>query len=72
MGLLAGSTVTLLTIIWRTFTVVGKCDIRDTIAETTKTLKASILKVTGKFWCYCRCLDHMLIHRSFPSHVIYI
>ncbi|CAG7885858.1 unnamed protein product [Brassica rapa] len=44
MGLLAGSTVTLLTIIWRTFTVVGKCDIRDTIAETTKTLKASILK----------------------------
>ncbi|CAN7017395.1 unnamed protein product [Brassica rapa subsp. trilocularis] len=44
MGLLAGSTVALLTIIWRTFTVVGKCDIRDTIAETTKTLKASILK----------------------------
>ncbi|CAN7017626.1 hypothetical protein Bca4012_032924 [Brassica carinata] len=44
MGLLAGSTVTLLTIIWRTCTVVGKCDIHDTIAEITKTLKASILK----------------------------
>ncbi|KAG5388562.1 hypothetical protein IGI04_030103 [Brassica rapa subsp. trilocularis] len=49
MGLLAGSTVALLTIIWRTFTVVGKCDIRDTIAETTKTLKASILKMFGPY-----------------------
>ena len=56
MGLLAGSTVTLLTIIWRTCTVVGKCDIHDTIAEITKTLKASILKVTGK--CLCDWMLH--------------
>lgn len=32
MGLLAGSTVLLLTIIWGTCVIVGKCDIEDSIA----------------------------------------
>lgn len=57
MGLLAGST--------RTFTVVGKCDIRDTIAETTKTLKASILMVTGK----CLCLIDWMLHFFFSGYI---
>ncbi|KAI5403956.1 hypothetical protein KIW84_051194, partial [Lathyrus oleraceus] len=38
MGLLAGSTVLLLTIIWRTCVIVGKCDIEDSIAlDSTNT-----------------------------------
>lgn len=32
MGLLAGSTVLLLTIIWGTCVIVGKCDIENSIA----------------------------------------
>lgn len=39
MGLLAGSTVMLLTVIWGTCTVVGKCDLRDTIAVNNQDTK---------------------------------
>ncbi|CAF2141793.1 unnamed protein product [Brassica napus] len=44
MGLLAGSSVTLLTIVWRTCTVVGKCAIRDTIAVNNQDTRSFHLK----------------------------
>ncbi|KAH7860746.1 hypothetical protein Vadar_017591 [Vaccinium darrowii] len=45
MGLLAGSTVMLLTIIWGTCVIVGKCDIQDSIAVDGKDTKG--LNLTG-------------------------
>lgn len=39
MGLLAGSTVMLLTVIWGTCVVVGKCDIEDSVARDGKDTK---------------------------------
>ncbi|CAL5393517.1 unnamed protein product [Camellia sinensis] len=39
MGLLAGSTVMLLTVIWGTCVIVGKCDLHDTIAINGKDTK---------------------------------
>ncbi|CAN6886303.1 unnamed protein product [Brassica oleracea] len=50
MGLLAGSTVTLLSIIWRTCTVVGKCNIRDTIAVNNQDTRSFHLKVVEFVW----------------------
>ncbi|ESQ56168.1 hypothetical protein EUTSA_v10027329mg, partial [Eutrema salsugineum] len=47
MGLLAGSTVMLLTVIWGTCTVVGKCDLRDTIAVKNQDTKRFSLKDSG-------------------------
>ncbi|CAN6878395.1 unnamed protein product [Brassica oleracea] len=44
MGLLAGSTVMLLSIIWRTCTVLGKCNIRDTIAVNNQDTRSFHLK----------------------------
>jgi len=44
MGLLAGSTVMLLTVIWGTCTVVGKCDLRDSIAVNNQDTKGFHLK----------------------------
>ncbi|KAF7140679.1 hypothetical protein RHSIM_Rhsim06G0204600 [Rhododendron simsii] len=46
MGLLAGSTVMLLTIIWGTCVIVGKCDIQDSIAVDGKDTKG--LSLTGE------------------------
>ena len=48
MGLLAGSTVTLLSIIWRTCKVVGKCNIRDTIAVNNQDTRTFHLKGNEK------------------------
>ncbi|WZZ61966.1 hypothetical protein YC2023_062073 [Brassica napus] len=56
MGLLAGSTVTLLSIIWRTCTVVGKCNIRDTIAVNNQDTRSFHLKDSGvsvDVWTIC-------------------
>ena len=39
MGLLAGSTVMLITVIWGTCINVGKCDIEDSIAVDNKDTK---------------------------------
>ncbi|RID56702.1 hypothetical protein BRARA_F00130 [Brassica rapa] len=47
MGLLAGSTVMLLTVIWGTCTVVGKCDLRDNIAVNNQDTKGFHLKDSG-------------------------
>lgn len=33
MGLLAGSTVMLITIIWGSCVIVGKCDLQDSVAK---------------------------------------
>ena len=48
MGLLAGSTVMLLTVIWGTCTVVGKCDLRDDIAVNNQDTKGFHLKGNNK------------------------
>ena len=48
MGLLAGSTVMLLTVIWGTCTVVGKCDLRDNIALNNQDTKGFHLKGNNK------------------------
>jgi Ca2+/Na+ antiporter len=56
MGLLAGSTVMLITIIWGTCVIVGKCDIQDSIAvdgKDTKGLSLTGSGVSTDIWtCY--------------------
>lgn len=47
MGLLAGSTVLLLTIIWGTCVIVGKTDIEDGIARDGKDIRG--FHLTGMF-----------------------
>ena len=47
IGLLAGSTVMLLTLIWGTCIVVGKCDIEDSIARDLKDTRG--FSLTGMF-----------------------
>ena len=39
MGLLAGSTVMLLTVIWGTCVLVGKCDLEGSIAKDSQDTK---------------------------------
>ena len=46
MGLLAGSTVMLLTVIWGSCVIVGKCDIQGSVAMDNKDTKG--LSLTGK------------------------
>ncbi|GMJ05286.1 Na+/Ca2+ exchanger [Hibiscus trionum] len=56
MGLLAGSTVMLLTLIWGSCIVVGKCDLRDSFAvdgSNTKGLSLTETGVSTDIWtCY--------------------
>ncbi|XP_042486262.1 sodium/calcium exchanger NCL-like [Macadamia integrifolia] len=56
MGLLAGSTVMLLTLLWGSCVIVGKCDIEDSIARDLKDTKGFSLTgsgVTTDIWtCY--------------------
>ncbi|KAH7860522.1 hypothetical protein Vadar_014429 [Vaccinium darrowii] len=56
MGLLAGSKVLLLTIVWGTCVIVGKCDIQDSIAvdgKDTKGLSLTGSGVSTDIWtCY--------------------
>ncbi|KAL0301217.1 UNVERIFIED_CONTAM: Sodium/calcium exchanger NCL [Sesamum radiatum] len=47
MGLLAGSTVMLLTLIWGTCIIVGKCDIENSVAVDSKDTKAFSLAGSG-------------------------
>ncbi|XP_057466067.1 sodium/calcium exchanger NCL-like [Actinidia eriantha] len=47
MGLLAGSTVMLLTVIWGTCVIVGKCDLQDSIAVDGKDTKGFSLTGSG-------------------------
>ncbi|XP_057963600.1 sodium/calcium exchanger NCL [Malania oleifera] len=47
MGLLAGSTVMLLTIIWGSCVIVGKCDIRDSVAVDSQDTKRFSLTGSG-------------------------
>ncbi|XP_040987381.1 sodium/calcium exchanger NCL-like [Juglans microcarpa x Juglans regia] len=47
MGLLAGSTVTLLTIIWGTCVIVGKCDLVDDVAQDAQDTKGFNLTESG-------------------------
>ncbi|THG03226.1 hypothetical protein TEA_024894 [Camellia sinensis var. sinensis] len=53
MGLLAGSTVMLLTVIWGTCVIVGKCDLHDSIAidgKDTKKFSLTSSGVTTDIW----------------------
>ncbi|KAG6637228.1 sodium/calcium exchanger NCL-like [Carya illinoinensis] len=47
MGLLAGSTIMLLTIIWGTCVIVGKCDLVDSVAQDAKDTKGFNLTESG-------------------------
>ncbi|KAF5478600.1 hypothetical protein F2P56_005143 [Juglans regia] len=47
MGMLAGSTVTLLTIIWGTCVIVGKCDLVDDVAQDAQDTKGFNLTESG-------------------------
>lgn len=47
MGLLAGSTVMLLTIIWGSCVIVGKCDLVDTVAQDLQDTKGFSLTESG-------------------------
>lgn len=51
MGLLAGSTVMLLTIIWGTCVIVGKCDLVDSVAQDGKDTKG--FSLTGMSFEFC-------------------
>lgn len=46
MGLLAGSTVMLLTVIWGTCIIIGKCDLQDSIALDNQDTKG--INLLGK------------------------
>lgn len=50
MGLLAGSTVLILTLIWGSCVVVGKCDIRNSVAIDNKDTKG--FSLTGIFFFF--------------------
>lgn len=54
MGLLAGSTVMLLTVIWGSCLLVGKCDIEGPAAVDTKDTKG--FSLTGKTLFSCEAL----------------
>ncbi|XP_073312186.1 sodium/calcium exchanger NCL-like [Primulina huaijiensis] len=47
MGLLAGSTVMLLTLVWGTCVIVGKCDIENSVAVDSKNTKGFSLTGSG-------------------------
>ncbi|KAL4022498.1 hypothetical protein IC575_016232 [Cucumis melo] len=47
MGLLAGSTVMLLTLIWGTCVIVGKCDLQDSVAIDSQDTKGFSLTESG-------------------------
>lgn len=47
MGLLAGSTVMLLTIIWGSCVIVGKCDLKDSVAQDEQDTKGFSLTESG-------------------------
>ncbi|KAM4092971.1 hypothetical protein ACB094_06G080000 [Castanea mollissima] len=47
MGLLAGSTVMLLTVIWGSCVIVGKCDLVDSVAQDAKDTKGFSLTESG-------------------------
>ncbi|XP_030928544.1 sodium/calcium exchanger NCL1-like isoform X2 [Quercus lobata] len=47
MGLLAGSTVMLLTIIWGSCVIVGKCDLKDSVAQDAQDTKGFSLTESG-------------------------
>jgi Ca2+/Na+ antiporter len=47
MGLLAGSTVMLITIIWGSCVIVGKCDLVDSVAQDTQDTKGFSLTESG-------------------------
>ena len=61
MGLLAGSTVMLLTVIWGTCTVVGKCDLRDSIAVNNQDTKGFHLKGNGRLDLFIFVCDIYLL-----------
>lgn len=54
MGLLAGSTVMLLTIIWGSCVIVGKCDLQDSVAKDLQDFNG--FSLTGM-----RCLLTLLL-----------
>lgn len=51
MGLLAGSTVMLLTVIWGSCVLVGKCDIEGSVAVDSKNTKG--FSLTGMTLSSC-------------------
>lgn len=53
MGLLAGSTVMLLTVIWGSCIIVGKCDIENSVAMDGKDTKG--LSLTGLAFYLATC-----------------
>lgn len=58
MGLLAGSTVMLLTLIWGTCVIVGKCDLQDSVAIDSQDTKGFSLTGMPFYLSYIqlRCL----------------
>lgn len=75
MGLLAGSTVMLLTAIWGTCVLVGKCDIEDSRAIDQLNTKGFSLQGTYLFiliiW-RCFCTAKRLIRTIIPCFWIYV
>lgn len=58
MGLLAGSTVMLLTVIWGTCVIVGKCDIENSVAIDGKDTKGFSLSGLSLHSVKSRCIEH--------------
>lgn len=67
MGLLAGSTVMLLTVIWGTCVVVGKCDIEDSVARDGKDTKGFSLAGLPFYLVTLYCISRSNIIRMLAS-----
>lgn len=59
MGLLAGSTVMLLTLIWGTCVIVGKCDLQDSVAIDSQDTKGFSLTGMSFYPSYIQLLYNM-------------
>ncbi|KAF5728270.1 hypothetical protein HS088_TW21G00415 [Tripterygium wilfordii] len=70
MGLLAGSTVMLLTVIWGTCVVVGKCDIHDSIARDGQNTKGFSLTGTGVSTDVWTCYAAMIMAISVIPFIV--
>ncbi|KAK9269027.1 hypothetical protein L1049_000795 [Liquidambar formosana] len=70
VGLLAGSTITLLTIVWGSCVVVGKCDLRDSLAMDAQDTKGFSLYGSGITTDIWTCRTAMIMAISIIPFII--
>ena len=70
MGLLAGSTVMLLTVIWGTCVLVGKCDIEDSVAKDGRDTKGLSLTGTMSSFLKVSVMQHCFLVEKYLNEQI--